>query len=197
MSVADADQLFRRLDREVWLVTSRAGEQRAGLIATSVMSVSIVPTVPRVAVAIGKQHATWEIIEASGAFTLQLLPLDAQLIFERFAMHSSRDIDKFADFDWDESRSAGPLLKGSIGWLDCQVEARFDTGDRTIFLGAVRDAATPSEEGAILTIHQLFQSAPESWLPTLRRQLADDAAVDRIAIKSWRERQAVRLNDSK
>ena len=47
MNSAAASALFRRLDREIWVVTARAGEGRGGLIATFVSQASIVPELPR------------------------------------------------------------------------------------------------------------------------------------------------------
>lgn len=189
MSLADADLLFRRLDRELWLVTARHGERRGGLIATTVTSISIVPTAPRVLVGIAKQHATWELIEASSACLLQLLPLERFDVVERFGMHTGRECDKFAREVWCDDLAGGPRLECAVGWLDCRVEARFDTGDRTVYLAAVQDAAPPPKDAEILTQQVLLQMAPREWLPTLRAQLSADGERDRIAIDTWRAAQ--------
>src|SRR5262249_57546568 len=45
-----ASGLFALTDRELWLVTARAGERRGGLIATFASDASIGPEFPRVAV---------------------------------------------------------------------------------------------------------------------------------------------------
>ena len=36
--------------------------------------------------------------------------------------------------------SGSPILGGAAGWLDCRVEARLETGDRTVYLAEVVDA---------------------------------------------------------
>jgi flavin reductase (DIM6/NTAB) family NADH-FMN oxidoreductase RutF len=189
VSFADADLLFRRLDREVWLVTSQAGDRRGGLIATAVMSASIVPTAPRVVLAVSRQHATWEVIETSSAFTLQLLPADTLTIVERFGLHSSREVDKFIGFDWQDVAVGGPLWSSAAGWLDCSVEACFDVGDRTLYLAAINAAQAPAEGTNVLTTSRLFQDVPRDWLPRLREQLAADAALDLVEITKWRSRR--------
>src|SRR5207245_9201400 len=71
-----ASALCAWLDREVWLVTACAGERRGGLIATFVSQASLVPDLPRMVVGIARQHHTWGLIEASGAFALHLLGQD-------------------------------------------------------------------------------------------------------------------------
>ena len=65
MDKTAATALFAWLDREVWLVTSQAGEKRGGLIATFVNQASIVPDVPRVVIGLARHHHTWTIVEES------------------------------------------------------------------------------------------------------------------------------------
>src|SRR5579859_4521373 len=58
MDVTAASTLFAWLDREVWLLTAQDGERRSGLVATFVSQASIVPELPRVLVALSRQHFT-------------------------------------------------------------------------------------------------------------------------------------------
>src|SRR6516225_9780017 len=73
MDSTAASTLIAWLDRELWLVTSQAGDRRGGLIATFVNPASIVADLPRMLVGLARQHHTWEVVEASGAFALHLL----------------------------------------------------------------------------------------------------------------------------
>ena len=94
MNLDAAGALFQRLDREIWVVTARAGDRRGGLIATFVNQASIVPESPRMIVGLAQQHYTWSLIEASGGFALHLLSV-AQLDWVwRFGLQSGRDCDK-------------------------------------------------------------------------------------------------------
>src|SRR5258708_6116788 len=89
-----ASALFRRLDRELCLVTARAGERRGGLIATFVSQASIVPSLPRVILGIARQHYTWTLIESSGAFAMHLLAEEQLDWVWRFGLRTGRDGDK-------------------------------------------------------------------------------------------------------
>src|SRR5438045_1414450 len=89
--------LFAALDREVWLVTAAAGGRRGGLIATFVNQASIVPDLPRVVIGLARQHHTWELVEASGAFALHLLGEEHLDLVWRFGLPSGRIVDKLAD----------------------------------------------------------------------------------------------------
>lgn len=189
-------EIFARLDRELWLVTAAAGARRGGLIATFVSQASIVPELPRVIAGIARQHYTWELIEASGRFILHLLGEEHLDWVWRFGLSSSghgvppgagREGDKFTGLEVRASASGIPLLAGALAWLECRVEARFDTGDRTVYLAEVvhgeQVRLTPP-----LTTKRLLQLAPADKLAMLKDQLARDGAVDAAAIRAWRQR---------
>src|SRR5215468_3708886 len=89
-----APTLFAWLDREVWLVTAQAGGRRGGLIATFVSPASIVVDLPRMTVGIARQHHTWGLIEASGAFGLHLLGPEQLDWVWHFGLSTGRGRDK-------------------------------------------------------------------------------------------------------
>ena len=72
-SSAAVDDIFRLIDREVWIVTSAAGSRRGGLTATHVARASIDPAAHLAIAAIAPNHFTAELIDASGAFALHLI----------------------------------------------------------------------------------------------------------------------------
>jgi flavin reductase (DIM6/NTAB) family NADH-FMN oxidoreductase RutF len=83
--------------------------------------------------------------------------------------------------------AGGPVLEDAVGWLDCRVEARLESGDRTVYLaevvqGGVTHFAPP------LTMRRLLQLAPPAQLAELKRQLSHDSEIDAEAIRRWRER---------
>src|SRR4051812_44968469 len=93
MNTAAVGQLFARLDRELWVITA-AASRRGGLVATFVSNASIVPELPRLLVGVAKQHHTWGLIEASGAFAAHLIGEQHVGWVERFGLHTGRDRDK-------------------------------------------------------------------------------------------------------
>ena len=177
--------LFARLDRELWLVTAQAGGRRGGLIATFVSEASIVPDLPRVLVGLARQHHTWGLVEASGAFALHLLGEDRLDWVWRFGLHSGRSADKFDGLEARAATTGSPVLGGAAGWLDCRVEARLDTGDRTIYLAEVVQSEM-AHFTQPLTLKRLMQLAPADRLRELKHQRALDAEADAAAIRAWR-----------
>lgn len=182
--------LFAWLDREIWLVTTQTQDRRrGGLIATFVNQASIVPACPRVLVGLGKKHRTWELVEVSQSFTLHLLGEQHIDQVWRFGLQSGRNVDKFTGLDTGALQTTPlghPLLNQTVGWLDCRVESRLDTGDRTVYLAEVLQGEV-LHFGPPLTLKRLLAKAPPEYLAELKRQMQYDSLHDAEAIHSWRE----------
>jgi flavin reductase (DIM6/NTAB) family NADH-FMN oxidoreductase RutF len=178
-------ELFLRIDREAWIVTAAHAGRRGGLVATFVSPASIVPDIPRIIAGIAKTHETWKLIEESGAFAAHLVDATQTDLVWRFGLTSSRDVDKFAGLEVGSAATGSPILRDALAWLDCRVETRMDTGDRTIFLGEVHDGACTSNARP-LSLQALLASAPPEKIQMLREQMNADAGHDAEAIKRWR-----------
>jgi flavin reductase (DIM6/NTAB) family NADH-FMN oxidoreductase RutF len=178
-------ELFRRLNREVWLLTATDGQSCGGLIATFVCQASIVPDMPRVLVGIARSHHTWKLIDAGNAFALHLLG-EANIDWVwRFGLRSGKEIDKFTGLALHTEKTGSPLLSGALAGLDCRVEARLETGDRTLFLAEVLTAELAPKE-PVLTMERLLELASPEQKQDLKAQLDRDARIDAAAIKAWR-----------
>jgi flavin reductase (DIM6/NTAB) family NADH-FMN oxidoreductase RutF len=188
-------EIFAALDRELWLITARAGERTSGLIATYVSRVSLVPALPRVTIALAKHHLTHELIEESSAFCMHLTD-ESQIDWVwRFGIPSGRKVDKLWGLVTSTGESGSPILTSALAWLDCRVETRFDTGDRTVYLAEVLDAGRrmPDAGSAVpLTLKRLLELAPAERLREMKHALERDMELDRTAILDWRAQQASR-----
>jgi flavin reductase (DIM6/NTAB) family NADH-FMN oxidoreductase RutF len=180
-----AATLFGLVDRELWLLTAQAGGRRGGLIATFVSEASIADDLPRVAVGLAQQHYTCQLVEGSGAFALHLLGENHIDWVWRFGLHSGRDADKFQGLAVRAAATGSPILPDAVGWLDCRVEGRFNTGDRTIYLAEVVQSEA-TNHAAPLAMKRLLQLAPPERLREMKRQRQRDAVVDAEAIRAWR-----------
>ena len=117
----DADafcKVFDSLDREIWLITARAGDRQSGLIATYVSRASLVPTAPRVTVGLAKHHFTHELIQESNAFCIHLVDEDHIGWVPRFGICSGREIDKLGALATDAGVTGSPILTGALAWFD-------------------------------------------------------------------------------
>jgi flavin reductase (DIM6/NTAB) family NADH-FMN oxidoreductase RutF len=184
VSVTD---VFAQLDRELWLLTAAADGRRGGLIATFVNQASIVSELPRVVVGLANQHHTTGLVELAGAFALHLLAEEQLDWVWRFGLLSGRDLDKLADVPVREGVTGAPIVLGAPAFLECSVEARWDVGDRTLYLAEVL-AGEIVRPGPFLTMKRLLQLAPPERLAQLKDGLARDGVVDAAAIRAWRDR---------
>jgi flavin reductase (DIM6/NTAB) family NADH-FMN oxidoreductase RutF len=189
VALGDVNQVFATIDRELWLVTARAGFRRGGLLATFVNQASIVPDLPRVLVGLARQHFTHELVEASGAFALHLLGEEHLEWAWRFGLESGQDVDKLAGLAHTDKATGSPVLTEAPAWLDCRVEARLDSGDRTIYLAEVVDGHMVGNQ-PVLTVKRLLQLAPGDKLRQLKEALARDGQVDAAAIRAWRRKHS-------
>ena len=189
LNVDACGQVFKSMDRELWLITARAGDRQSGLIATFVSNASLVPTVPRVTVGLAKHHFTHELVQKSGAFCMHLIGEAHIDLVWRFGISSGREIDKLSGQLTTTSATGSPILAAAQAWLDCRVEAQLDTGDRTVFLAAVLDAHV-AQPASPLTVNRMLELAPADKLQQLKIAMERDIETDHKAINEWRMQQA-------
>lgn len=181
-------EVFNRLDREIWLITARAGDRQSGLIATYVSKASLVPTIPRVTIGLAKHHFTHELIQESNSFCMHLIDEDHIDWVWHFGIPSGRDVDKLHGLAAHTRITGSPILADALAWLDCRVEARMDTGDRTVYLAEVLDAHI-EQTASPLTFRRLLELAPEDKLRQMSLDAERDIELDRTAILEWRRQQ--------
>lgn len=152
-------EAMSRFASGVTVVTTRRGDDRFGLTASSFTSVSVDPPLVLVCVAMSlRAHA---VIEESGAFAVNILgvhQLDAAL---RFAGLKPEFVDRFFGLAWSSGVTGSPLLEGSIASLDCRLHASHPGGDHTIYVGEVLHAAISKDEAPLL-YHRRVWHRPEA-----------------------------------
>jgi flavin reductase (DIM6/NTAB) family NADH-FMN oxidoreductase RutF len=111
------------------------GEQR-GITVSSFMSVSLKP--PLVLICIMKEALAHEAIDKANAFAVNILADDQGTISDHFAKPNLTSEEQFGNIE-HEDRAGGPsLIKGCLGYLDCNVVHRFEQGDHTLYVGEVQ-----------------------------------------------------------
>lgn len=186
MDKSTAFDVFAQLDPPLWLLTCQTGHQRGGLILTFVDQASIVPAAPRVIVGLARQHFTWPLVEAANSFVLHLLTEEHQDLVWRFGLQSGHDLDKLNGLPLAMTSTGNPRLTDITTWLDCRVETKMDTGDRTIYLAQVIDAGM-TETVPPLTLKRLLELAPQEKKKELKTQMERDQKIDALAIEAFRK----------
>lgn len=197
-----AGRLWKLVDRELWVVTGAHSGTRGGLLATTVSSVSIVPTQPRAVVALAKTHQTTTLVVASGAFALHLLGSHQSQLAQTFGLCSGRDVDKFANWPAEPGVTGAPVLSAAVAWMECRIESCVDIGDRWLIVGSIQASGerresehdvekarreTSAEAFTPLTLHQWLPQLDSTTRDRLKSQLVSDGQHDARAIESWRQ----------
>jgi flavin reductase (DIM6/NTAB) family NADH-FMN oxidoreductase RutF len=76
-------------------------------------------------------------IRHSGVFALSVLEEGQKQIAQSFFKPQSRVGDKFADIEFYLGETGCPIIKDSLGYVECKVVATVDQGDHTVFVGEV------------------------------------------------------------
>jgi flavin reductase (DIM6/NTAB) family NADH-FMN oxidoreductase RutF len=150
--------LFReamsRFASGVTVVTTRRGQERFGLTASSFVSVSVDP--PLVLVCVARALLAHAVIEETRAFAVNILGVHQLEAGLRFAGLKPEFPDRFEGFEWTTGASGSPLLKDSIASLDCRLHATHPGGDHTIFVGEVLQALISRAEAPLLYHRRLW-----------------------------------------
>ena len=125
-----SDDPFALVDPQLWLITSATENRRSGLIATFVKKASIVPDCPRFVIGLAHQHETCRLIEESGSCVLHLFSREQSNWVEQFGVPSGSQTDKFKSTSTQTIKTGAPVLSDAICAFDCQVERRWEIGDR-------------------------------------------------------------------
>jgi flavin reductase (DIM6/NTAB) family NADH-FMN oxidoreductase RutF len=115
-----------------------------------------------------------------------LLPESALELVWRFGLATGKEGDKLSDLPDRRTPLGNPLVDGPIAWLDCRVENRMDTGDRTIFLAEVTGGQVLGDTAEPLTAGRLMDLAPADKRAMLDHLYARDGGIDAAAIDAWR-----------
>lgn len=129
------------------VLTASYGDEVGGLLVTSVTPVSIKPSM--IGVALGKDHRTTRLVEASKRFGVCWLSYEAVDRLPRLA-------ESFPPYVRDKLRECGfsyrwgrvvsvPVLDEAAAWVECVVDWSREAGDHVFYVGRV-EAAYASED---------------------------------------------------
>lgn len=133
----DATRAFRdvlgRFASGVTVITAVHDGAPVGLTCQSFSSVSLDP--PLVLFVPSRTSRAWPLIRETGYFCVNLLASDQAWVSNIMA---SKGADKFAEVEWrPSSRTGSPVLAGTLGHIDCALEAVHEAGDHDVVVGRV------------------------------------------------------------
>ena len=117
----------------VTIVTARTVEGAlVGLTANSFNSVSLNP--PLVLWSLARAAASLPAFSTGSHYAINILSAQQKALAMQFA---ARDVDRFANVEFEPGVSGAPLLVGAAATFECFNRSRYEEGDHVIFVGEV------------------------------------------------------------
>lgn len=116
-------------------VVGAKDDKNVGCVANTIVQITSNPMT--LAVSINHDNYTNEIIKKTNSFSVSILDEEVNPeIIGIFGYKSSKDIDKYKDFDYEIVDNL-PILKNTCGNIICKVINKVETTTHTIFIGEV------------------------------------------------------------
>ncbi|MBR0667009.1 flavin reductase family protein [Roseomonas hellenica] len=139
---------MRQLAGGVCAITVGVDEDRGGLVATSVTSLSVDP--PALLVCVNRSASAWPLIRRHRHFGVSLLARRHLLFARRFSgQDGAQGAARYENAAWETAETGAPLLADAIVAFDCQVEELIERHSHGIVIGRVR-SITPVREAEVL-----------------------------------------------
>jgi len=126
---------MRRLAATVTIVSVRHGEQRHGMAATAVTSLTTDP--PSLLACVNNSASIHDPIVESGGFCVNLLACEHHHLVPTFSGKEKGE-QRFASGEWGVGDMDIPYLVGAQASIFCKVDESLSYHSHTIFIGAVR-----------------------------------------------------------
>ena len=147
----------------VVVITSEYKNEINGQVAVTVVTSSIVSSIPRLIVGIWKGNYTHGFIYNSKKLNIHLLKKDQFDLVRNFGFYTGREKDKFRDIDYELGNNNCPVLKNVHSYMECEVINAMDGGDMTPFLVNIVDGKVFDRKNW-MTLSDFYTFAPEEWI---------------------------------
>jgi flavin reductase (DIM6/NTAB) family NADH-FMN oxidoreductase RutF len=140
---------FRHLAGGVSVITTGHGEDRSGLTATSVSSLSAEP--PTIFFGLNLSSSSYPVLQRHRSFGVNFLSATQKQVADRFAGRGGeKGAARYADAEWTSGVSGAPLLLGALASLDCEVEEIIERHSHAIIIGRVREVRLGRDDAALV-----------------------------------------------
>lgn len=137
-------KITRKITQGVYVLTTEGG----GCIVDAVSKISAGEN-PLIAVSVMKKNYTHKLLEKNTQFALSVLGINTNgKIIETFGLNSTKDIDKFAEIEWENVNNS-KIIKDSLGYMICEIVDKIENDTHTLFIGRLKEADVFKEEEAM------------------------------------------------
>lgn len=128
--------MLRKIPHGLYICGVRDGEEMNGFTVSWLMQSSFKP--PLVVNCVKQDSGSHAIIEKTGVFTISFLDQGQQELAKQFFQPKRRVGNKFEEVEFYEGAETGcPIIKDSLGYIECKIVGKVDQGDHTVYVGEV------------------------------------------------------------
>lgn len=137
VATADFCKGMRHLAGACVVIASGSNSERAGLTATAVCSITADP--PQLLICVNRNVRAHEVIQRTGAFSINVLAQDQEFIAKRFAgmVEGVSGEERFAEAQWASGITGVPLLEEALVSFECRLEQVIAASTHDMFIGKV------------------------------------------------------------
>jgi flavin reductase (DIM6/NTAB) family NADH-FMN oxidoreductase RutF len=142
------DELLNRVTWKIpnglFLIGSRAGEERNAMTATWVTQLSMAPVL--IGVGVDNTAVTHRLIRDGRSFSVNLWSAQDTKVFVKFSKPATDDGSTLNGRPVRAAATGAPVFEEALAWLDCEVRHEVDLGTHTLFVGEVVDASIADDD---------------------------------------------------
>jgi flavin reductase (DIM6/NTAB) family NADH-FMN oxidoreductase RutF len=140
---------MRHLASGVSVITTGQGEERTGLTATSVSSLSMEP--PSLVVCINRTSITLKAMRKTRVFGVSVLAGRHRAVADRFAGRSNvSGAARYQGSEWLTLVTGAPLLVDALAAIDCTIETIMEWSTHAVVIGRVEAIHQPGGAQALI-----------------------------------------------
>jgi flavin reductase (DIM6/NTAB) family NADH-FMN oxidoreductase RutF len=143
----DHSQVLRQFPYGLYLVGASRNGHPLVILANWVMQVSFSPPLLAVAVEVESKMHTY--ISDAGYFSVNVLPTGDTDFPRAFLKSQEPKNGEINGHPFRQGRHGSPLIEDAASFLECQVVARHESGDHTLFVGQVMQSFLNSQTPGI------------------------------------------------
>ena len=135
--------ILRKIPHGLYVCGVTDGEDVNGFTASWVMQASFKP--PLVVNCVNTGSTSHAMVKSSGVFALSVLEDGQKELAAKFFKPLRRVGNKFEDVEFYTAETGCPIIKDSLGYVECRVVGSVEHGDHTVFVGEVIGAGVHRE----------------------------------------------------
>jgi flavin reductase (DIM6/NTAB) family NADH-FMN oxidoreductase RutF len=133
--ISSVSPVLGKLPSGMFVVTTRNGERETGMLSSWVMQAGFNP--PAITIAVRQNRYVAEWLTQRCAFVLNLLEQGQTQLLRYFSRGFPPDERPFDSLNVDRTANGIPILRDTLGYLECEPRLHVDSGDHRIFMAVV------------------------------------------------------------